>query len=374
MTAPAPLVPAVPPWGLGPFVRQDRVNPILAPRADTIFRCPLRGDVAWEAKDVFNPAAVVRDGKVWLVYRAEDTVGRFAGTSRLGLAWSSDGLRFTRLAQPVLFPDADAHQVHEWEGGCEDPRLVEREDGTYVLTYTAFDGACARLFVATSRDLLTWTKHGSAFAAAGGGAWLDTWSKSGAIVCARSGDRLVAARIDGRYWMYFGESDIFAATSADLIAWAPVEAVDRGPTGARREDGGRDGRPRALRPVFSARRRRFDSHLVEPGPPALLTEHGILFIYNSANSGAHGDPRLPAHAYCAGQALLDARDPLAVIGRSTVPFFMPERGHELSGQVGNVTFLEGLVHFRGAWFLYFGTADSTIAVAVCGTPAEPPGP
>ncbi|MBA3937332.1 MAG: glycosidase, partial [Planctomycetes bacterium] len=121
-----------------------------------------------------------------------------------------------------------------------------------------------------------------------------------------------------------------------------------------------------------ARRQRFDSHLVEPGPPPLLTDQGILFIYNSANSGTHGDPRLPVHAYSAGQVLLDARDPLAVIGRSTAPFFMPERGHELTGQVGNVTFLEGLVHFRGAWFLYFGTADSTIAVAVCGQPTEMP--
>ena len=60
--------------------------------------------MAWEEKDVFNPAAVVKDGLVHLIYRAEDTVGRFAGTSRIGLATSRDGLHFERRPQPVLFP------------------------------------------------------------------------------------------------------------------------------------------------------------------------------------------------------------------------------------------------------------------------------
>ena len=89
--------------------------------------------MAWEEKDVFNPAAVVKDGLVHLIYRAEDTVGRFAGTSRIGLATSRDGLHFDRRPQPVLFPDNDAFRRYEWEGGCEDPRVVETDDGRYVI-------------------------------------------------------------------------------------------------------------------------------------------------------------------------------------------------------------------------------------------------
>jgi len=116
---------------------------------------------------------------------------------------------------------------YEWEGGCEDPRVVEREDGTYVLTYTAFDGVTARLAVATSSDLVHWTKHGLAFGKAAGGRFKDLWSKSGSIVSALSpSGRLVAARIDGTYWMYWGESDIFAATSDNLVDWTPVERED----------------------------------------------------------------------------------------------------------------------------------------------------
>jgi predicted GH43/DUF377 family glycosyl hydrolase len=34
------------------------------------------------------------------------------------------------------------------------------------------------------------------------------------------------------------------------------------------------------------------------------------------------------------------------------------------GEVNDVCFVEGLVHFKGKWFMYYGTADSKIAVAI----------
>jgi beta-1,2-mannosidase len=50
-------------------------NPVLGPNATTTFKCPIRRkEIKWEEKDVFNPAAVVKDNKVFLLYRAEDTV------------------------------------------------------------------------------------------------------------------------------------------------------------------------------------------------------------------------------------------------------------------------------------------------------------
>ena len=96
--------------------------------------------VHWEATHTFNPASVVRDGKIYLLYRAEDDNGKGIGgfTSRLGLAASDDGIHFTRLPAPVLYPDEDAQKENEWEGGCEDPRVVETEDGGYALFYTEF--------------------------------------------------------------------------------------------------------------------------------------------------------------------------------------------------------------------------------------------
>ncbi len=340
--------PANQAWQMKPFLKADSVNPILNPSSILTFKCPIRGEVVhWEEKDVFNPAAVFKDDKIYLLYRAEDTIGKYAGTSRLGLAVSVDGIHFTKFREPVFYPDKDLMQEYEWEGGCEDPRIVEDEAGNYFLTYTAWDGETARLAIASSKNLFHWDKHGLIFCDFHEGKYRDHWSKSGAIICKKSGNRLVAAQINGKYWMYWGDTDIYLAHSTDLIHWSPVETSEG-----------------SLKNVFGPRNGYFDSDLVEPGPPALITDNGILLIYNSRNHPEYGDPGIPAGTYSAGQVLLDLQDPGRVIDRSDSNFFQPEDPYEITGQVGNVCFLEGLVPFDQAWFLYYGTADSRIAVAV----------
>jgi predicted GH43/DUF377 family glycosyl hydrolase len=347
------------PWMIAPFVKQDKVNPCLEP-GDRKFLDPiLNKQVAWEEKYVFNPAAVVRNGKVYLLYRAEDTVQKYAGVSRIGLAESTDGLRFKRRPAPVLFPSNDEFKKYEWEGGCEDPRVVEDDKGTYFMTYTAYDGTTARLFVASSRDLVNWTKHGSVFKNAEGGKYVDYWSKSGSIICRRSGSKMIAAKLKGKYWMYWGESNIYMAHSDDLINWIPVAETD---PAKKQYDSLRN--YEAFKIAFGPRRGKFDSQLVEPGPPALITPKGIVFIYNSRNSPEYGDTTLPAGTYSAGQILADTADPFNILDRSEETFFKPDKDYEIRGQVNNVCFLEGLVYFRKKWFLYYGTADTQIAVAV----------
>jgi len=320
-------------WMLGPFTKPPRVNPVISPNPA----------VAWEAYATFNPAAVVKDGKVFLVYRAEDTTGQqqIGGhTSRLGLAESTDGLHFTRRATPVLYPDTDAQRQNEWPGGVEDPRIVERDDGTYVLTYTQWNREVPRLAVATSRDLISWTKHGPAFARAAGGKYLRSESKSGAILSRVVGERIIAMRVNGKYWMYFGVPDIRIATSDNLLDWTPLE----------------DAQGQAIK-VLSPRAGYFDSWLVEGGPPALITAQGILVLYNAGS--------LPSRTYSAGQALFDPRDPTKLITRADSAFLKPTESYERTGQyTAGTTFVEGLVRFRGRWFLYYGTADSRVGVAV----------
>lgn len=351
-------------WTLGPFVKLDAYNPVLIPRVHETFDCPFAGNVEWEAKDVFNPAAVVREGRVHLLYRAEDRVGRYAGTSRIGLATSDDGLHFTRHAAPVIFPDRDALAQYEWEGGCEDPRVVEDAAGTYYCYYTAFDGHIARLCVATSVDLLHWTKRGLAFS----GNFTDLWCKSGSVVSRQIGEKIVAEKVAGKYWMYWGESNIYCATSDDLIHWTPWEIeMEAGQHFEDAEDGKRRhvrrAGPRALQSVMRPRHGRFDSTLVEPGPPALITADGIVLIYNSRNDETRGDAELPDGTYAAAQVLFDPLDPTAVLARTTTPFLIPSKTYELTGQINNVCFVEGLVRFKDRWLLYYGTADSQIAVA-----------
>ncbi|MBC8081267.1 MAG: glycosidase, partial [Gorillibacterium sp.] len=336
----------------GPFIKKQEVNPCLTASTELEYDCPLQGKrINWEEKDVFNPAAVVYEGKVQLLYRAEDTVGQYAGTSRIGLAVSEDGYHFTKRPQPVLAPGFDDYKNLEWDGGCEDPRVVEDNNGTFFMSYTAFDGHLARLCMATSTDLVNWTKHGLAFGRAKEGKYSGLWSKSGSIVCEAQGDRLIAKKIGGKYWMYWGESNVYAATSDNLIDWTPYERhtdarrllnLDNVPGGAVNEKG-----DAYIYPVFTTRQGRFDSCLVEPGPPAVWTEKGIVFLYNCSNHSTEGDPSLAPGTYAPGQIVLDALDPTVVVSRCTQPFLLPELDYEISGQTMNTCFIEGLVFFGG---------------------------
>ena len=48
-------------WEIGPFVRPEKGNPVVAPRADSTFIDPiLKRPVHWEVLHTFNPAAIVR--------------------------------------------------------------------------------------------------------------------------------------------------------------------------------------------------------------------------------------------------------------------------------------------------------------------------
>ncbi len=329
-------------WALLGFVKADSINPILKPSTDQLYFCPLnKKEIRWEEKNVLNPSAVVKDGRVYLIYRAQDSLM----TSRLGLAVSDDGLHFTKEPSPVLYPDSDNMQQYEWKGGVEDPRIVEGEDGTYILTYTSYDGKTARLCLASSMDFKTWTKHGLVL---GEGKYKNTWSKSGAIVSRLEGGRIIATKIKDKYWMYFGDTDLFIANSDDLIHWEVVENEES----------------RQMISVLHPRPGYFDSRLVEPGPFALLREEGILLIYNSSNALGNNDPGLPAFTYSAGQALFDKENPYKLIARMNSYFIYPDKPYEKTGEVNNVCFVEGLVFYREKWFLYYGTADSKIAVAV----------
>jgi beta-1,2-mannosidase len=240
--------------------------------------------------------------------------------------------------------------------------MVEDSAGVYFMTYTAYDGDKARLLVASSKDLLHWTRYGPAFTAAFGGKYLNQWSKSGSIVSVYKDGKITAVKIKGQYWMYWGDVNINAAVSEDLIHWTPVEmkAGEKAPIALRHNAV----ETPDLKIVIGPRPKKFDSDIVEPGPPAMLTDKGILLIYNGRNIPSIGDSTLAEGTYSAGQVLLDKEDPTRILQRQDHYFLTPDKAYEKTGQVNFVCFAEGLAHFKNKWFLYYGTADSKIAVAV----------
>lgn len=347
-------------WVLSGFEKKDEVNPILRPSDTLMFVCPITGkEVLWEERNVLNPSAIVTNDKVYLFYRAQDSMG----TSRIGLAISEDGLHFKKNMKPVFYPEQDSMKLYEWNyrkkdgmpldenckscyfDGAEDPRIIETEDGTYIMTYTAYDGKKARLALASSKDLMHWTKHGLVIK---NDSFKDIWSKSGAIVAQLKNNRMIAVKIDGLYWMYFGDTSLYMAYSKDLIHWELAINEENG----------------QMIPVMHPRQGFFDSRLVEPGPFALLKKEGILLIYNGSNASNFNDPLLPKFTYAAGQALFDKEAPYKLLDRTDDYFLFPEKDYEMVGEVNNVCFVEGLVFYKNKWFLYYGTGDSKIAVAV----------
>lgn len=348
-------------WAFPFFEKADSINPIMKPSPDLVFKDPITGnEVKWEERNVLNPTAIVKDDKVYMFYRAQDLLG----TSRIGMAISSDGLHFEKSPTPVFYPDEDAMKVYEWNykkseaeqenseecyfcyfDGVEDPRIIESDLGEYFMTYTSYDGKTARLSIASSKDLKTWVKHGLVLKDE---KYKDTWSKAGAIVSERRGNKIIAKKINGEYWMYFGDTSLFMASSPDLINWTVAENEESGNRIA----------------VLNPRMGYFDSRLVEPGPYALLKDEGILLIYNASNAANFNDPKLPKFTYAAGQALFDKDAPYKITERTESHFIKPDKDYEQVGEVNEVCFVEGLVYFKDKWFLYYGTADSKVAVAV----------
>jgi len=282
--------------------------PILSPQGNT-----------WESAGTFNPAVVFHDNKFVMLYRAQDS----SGTSRLGYAESIDGLHFTRRPDPILFPEA----AYEKDGGVEDPRLQKFGDA-YYLTYTGYNKKDAQLCLATSRDLIHWERKGVILPAYKGN-WNKGWTKSGAMA---------PEKINGKYWMYWlgtagDKTDQMGLSwSTDLINWTEATTT----------------------PVLPRRRGKFDSRVVEPGPPPILTDRGIVLVYNGA------DDHL---VYRTAVAVFDRNDPRKLLYRSEKPIFFPENEWEKVGQVPNVVFVEGMVQEKNRFLFYYGAADKYIGVA-----------
>ena len=254
-----------------------------------------------------------------MLYRAQDA----NGTSRLGYGESADGIHFTRRAEPVLSPEAP----YEKDGGVEDPRLV-KIGGMYYLTYTGYNKKDAQLCLAASRDLIHWERKG-VIVPAYQGYWNKGWTKSGAIL---------PMKIHGEYWMYWlgmaeDKTDQMGLSySKDLLHWTEATKM----------------------PVLPRRPGKFDSRVVEPGPAPILTDAGIVLIYNGADDNL---------VYRTGIAIFDRRDPSRLLFRSESPIFQPELEWEKAGQVPNVVFVEGMARFEQRWRIYYGAADKYVGVA-----------
>jgi len=283
----------------------------------------------WESKYVFNPGAIKINGKVYLVYRAvgEDDI------SRLGLAVSDDGFKFSeRLEKPIFEPKSKSEQK-----GCEDPRLAKIGSRIYMV-YTAYDGLVAQIAFASISvtDFLNyrwgaWHRHGTIFPG--------FTDKDGALFPERfDGKFAMLHRVDPHIWITFSphlrrpwprrEHKILAGSTSGMM---------------------------------------WDAKKIGAGAQPLKTKHGWLLITHGVDY---------AHVYRLGVMLLDLADPTIILYRSPNSILEPVESYEV-GEAGkcwvpNVVFTCGAVprednkeiFYAGDEVLvYYGAADSVISVA-----------
>lgn len=263
----------------------------------------------FERDRVYNPTVIVEEDKIYMIYRAE---GAGTGTGTFGLAESKDGLTFARYENnPIFVAENDFEKK-----GCEDPRVI-KIDGTYYLFYVGNSNKTpGKICLAISKNLVNWDKYGPILQPKQD--WESKQIKAPAPV---------PQKINGKYWVYYqGERKAWRtkmglAYSDDLIHWA--QASDK--------------------PVMQPREGYFDSWGVEPGVSVIIDE-GILLVYN----GWGGDS---TNINKTGWALFNKEDPTKLITRCSLPIISLPNDH---------VFAEGLIKFKGKWYLYYGAADSRI--------------
>jgi beta-1,2-mannosidase len=229
-----------PAWEITFADASNAVMSVMPGESKKTFHDPITNkDVRWE-QDVYCPTFTVFSGKLYCVYRAFGDDDEW----RLGLARSDDGLHFTRSDKPLLYPkptDAFLGALRNAKGegiSYGDPRLSIDGDGRFYLyfNFVHFGNTTndQQLAVATSRDLRDWTVHGRIFAKQAANDRTVIPEKaprrfpSATVISRLEGDRFVATKIQGKYWMYFncyarkGPYCLCVATSDNLLDWKVV--------------------------------------------------------------------------------------------------------------------------------------------------------
>jgi predicted GH43/DUF377 family glycosyl hydrolase len=280
----------------------------------------------WEKMAVFN-CAVLYDGKViHMLYRA---IGEYENyVSRIGYASSSDGFKFTRNKEPVLYPELDYERF-----GIEDPRLISVDNKTYLTYVVLSDYAKNNPSVSTA---LARTEDFSHF------------ERLGVVTLPGSQDKDVVlfprTIVDGKFQQYMLLHRPSAWVGSQYNTEKPSIWISEG-------DSVTDYNKHSL---LIKPEETWEALKIGAGVPPIKTEKGWLVIYHGVNEG---------HVYSAGAILLDLEEPTKILGRTRTPILSPEEHYELNGDVNNVVFPTGACILDNVLFVYYGAADKVCCLA-----------
>ncbi|MBI5787259.1 MAG: glycoside hydrolase family 130 protein [Candidatus Schekmanbacteria bacterium] len=265
--------------------------------------------------------------------------------SHLRLATSRDGINIDYISEtPTIFP----RKAFE-EFGIEDPRITLIDD-TFYITYAAVSRHGISTALASTKDFQTFDRHGIIFPT----------ENKGVVIFPEKINNHYLALHRPLSANPFGPPEMWMAYSPDLMHWgrhhctigaccefqcikiAPVAGL---PTGC-----------------FCRRRRAsdWDAMRVGAGAPPLKTQDGWLVIYHGSYKTEPTDKR---GVYCGGAALFDLNNPEKLLAKAKMPILVPERDYEQNGYMPNVVFPTGVVEEDGNLLIYYGAADTNVAVA-----------
>lgn len=272
----------------------------------------------YPASTVYNPAAVLAGGETVLMVRVKD----LRGISHLTACRSADGLTGWRVdPAPTFLPDPKSHPEELW--GVEDPRITRLDEaGVWGLVYASYSRRGHEICLATTTDFRTFERRGTV---------VPPEDKNAALLPRRIGGRWVLLH---RPVVGYEDAHIWVSYSDDLLNWGDSGILMECRRGAW-----------------------WDAQKIGAGPPPLETPEGWLLLYYGARKTTTGS------IYHAGLALLDLEKPGRVIRRSEEWVFGPRETYEVVGEESNVILPCGWVAEGDALRLYYGAADTCVAVA-----------
>jgi len=316
----------------------------------------------FENEGVLNPAVIRVGDSVHMFYRAV----RNGNYSSIGYCRFDGPLTLVeRWERPIMASEFD-YEAH----GVEDARIVSIEN-TYYMTYTAYDGINARGALATSSDLLNFTKKGIIVPPITYSEFVDIAENVGNInIKYYRNHKFYYQEADPERKMMLWDKNViffprkiagkfvFLHRIRPGIQIVSVTSLDELTVDFWRDYFQNFHNYIVLDPVYS-----HEYSYIGGGCPPIETDAGWLLIYHGVEKTQRG------LVYSACAALLDIDDPTKVISRLPNALFSPEYDWELRGEVNNVVFPTGTALFGDTLFIYYGAADEQIACASLNLPS-----
>ena len=301
-----------------------KFNPILKPNERLL----------WQARAVFNASAIDFGDKIGFLYRAESEEQEFEGqnyrVSTIGYAEGAEPCEVSNVKQ-LISPSED------WDRyGCEDPRVTKIDD-KYLIFYTGLssfppNADSIKVGLAISSDLKTIdSKH------------LVTPFNAKAMV-------LFPEKINGQYVALLTVNTDRPPSYIAIVRFDSLEQIWD-------EDFWRRWYQNSEKYALPIPRLNTDH--VEVGAVPVKTDQGWVFIYSHIQNYQDQNKRI----FGIEALLLDLDDPSRIIGRTQEPFLEPELEYELNGLIPNVIFPSGLIIRGSELWVYYGAADTVVAMA-----------